>query len=620
MTTFVAPGAAESTHGLIFSNSPKIKVGGATLGDGLLNKLVTLDVDLVLNRPDLCVLTFLFDQSPDATDGSTQLAPGKALAVSMKSGTEQGADVPIFDGEITAVELHGSEHSMLQLVVVANDKRHRLYRKGKNATYIDVSLSDLFSKVVREAGLTSQADGLPSTIYPWLLQQNESSGDFLERVLRPFAIVLLWDNGKVVAKPLNKLTTSPIAALQFNVDVLSFRCADTSDGDLPSATVRGWDPKQKKEIVGNGTRSEGAPSGVLAGSAVSEFSPDPVLDTDLSSLSQADAHELAKAIVAEQLDGLRQMEAICLGHPELKAGHVVELKGAIARFNGKYRLSTVRHTFTLEEGFRTHLASHGAKDGSLAGMVQDAAAAADAVRPYAPGGVYPAIVTKVKPDSGKGIADAGMVKVKLPWLGDQIESGHLRVVFPGAGAKRGLFMLPEVGDEVLVAFIGNDFTDGFVLGGLYNGKDSAPIAEGTAIDGSNKIQQRVFQSRTGHQVLFDDTDGKGKVIIKSGSKKLSITLDEQNDKIVIDSDGDVEVTAAKTMTFKATSDLSIEGKNVTIKAQQNLDMEATSKATLKGTAGADIDGGPMTNVKSSGKLTLDGGGMAELKGGLVKIN
>ena len=53
---------------------------------------------------------------------------------------------------------------------------------------------------------------------------------------------------------------------------------------------------------------------------------------------------------------------------------------------------------------------------------------------------------------------------------------------PMAGKERGLVLIPEVGDEVLVAFEREDLRFPYVLGALWNGKDKPPLAND---DGKN---------------------------------------------------------------------------------------------------------------------------------------
>jgi len=103
-------------------------------------------------------------------------------------------------------------------------------------------------------------------------------------------------------------------------------------------------------------------------------------------------------------------------------------------------------------------------------------------------GVAMAIVTNNKDPDG-----LGRVKVKLPWLDDGFESDWARVVTAMAGAGRGLYWLPEVNDEVLVAFEHGRLDSLYVLGGLWNGKDKPPENNQ---DGKNNV--RALKSRSGH--------------------------------------------------------------------------------------------------------------------------
>src|ERR1044072_5241274 len=90
-------------------------------------------------------------------------------------------------------------------------------------------------------------------------------------------------------------------------------------------------------------------------------------------------------------------------------------------------------------------------------------------------GVYEAIVTAVNDTEGR-------VRVKFPWFDDQMETELARVRQAYAGNGYGAFFIPEVGDEVLVAFIQGDMRLPIILGGLYNGKDQPPTNRSDAID------------------------------------------------------------------------------------------------------------------------------------------
>ena len=109
----------------------------------------------------------------------------------------------------------------------------------------------------------------------------------------------------------------------------------------------------------------------------------------------------------------------------------------------------------------------------------------------------------------------GRIKFRSPSLGGD-ESGWARMATPSAGDRRGIYFLPEVGDEVLVAFDRGDPRRPYVVGCLWGGKaETRPPERNTG--GRNDV--RVIRSRSGHQIRFDDSpEGERIEIIHSGGR------------------------------------------------------------------------------------------------------
>ena len=106
--------------------------------------------------------------------------------------------------------------------------------------------------------------------------------------------------------------------------------------------------------------------------------------------------------------------------------------------------------------------------------------------------------------------DLGRVKLKFPWL-----VGHLRDATgpawcsSGAGKDRGAVMLPEVNDEVLVAFEQGDIRRPYVIGGLFNGVDKPDARRRARSTGPRaRCKRRGFISKKGHKLVFLDDDGQ----------------------------------------------------------------------------------------------------------------
>lgn len=130
----------------------------------------------------------------------------------------------------------------------------------------------------------------------------------------------------------------------------------------------------------------------------------------------------------------------------------------------------------------------------------------------------------------------GRVKVRYPWLKDDSESPWARIVSFLAGADRGAVFRPETGDEVLVLFEHGDMRFPYVIGALWNGKDAMPSERGA--DGDNAV--RLIKSRSGHQVVIDDTAGAEKVIVRD---KAGNSVELSSEGVVVNS-GAVKIGSA----------------------------------------------------------------------------
>jgi uncharacterized protein involved in type VI secretion and phage assembly len=172
-------------------------------------------------------------------------------------------------------------------------------------------------------------------------------------------------------------------------------------------------------------------------------------------------------------------------------------------------------------------------------------------------GVVPAIVTDVYDTDAK----EGRVKVKFPWFDEQMESEWCRVAQIYAGNGYGGFFVPEVGDEVLVAFIHGDMRLPIILSGLYNGQDK-PVTSRSADQ-----DQKLIRTKGQHELLFDDTSGKQRVRIKTQGGH-SADLSDVDQKITLQSTGGQTVVvddSARTITLQtAGSSVTIDGTSGTI--------------------------------------------------------
>lgn len=171
----------------------------------------------------------------------------------------------------------------------------------------------------------------------------------------------------------------------------------------------------------------------------------------------------------------------------------------------------------------------------------------------------------------------GRVKVEYP-VHDNNSSDWARLLSPMAGAERGLFFCPEVGDEVLVVFEHGDPRRPYIIGSLWSSKDKPPPNDGNQTENN----WRFIKSRSGHIIKLDDTKSKEKIEIIDKDAKHKVIIDSANNKIQVISDNcHVEVNAG-------TGTVAIQATTV--------------------------------EIKSSGDMTLQAGGSMKIKGSTVDIN
>jgi glycosyltransferase involved in cell wall biosynthesis len=128
------------------------------------------------------------------------------------------------------------------------------------------------------------------------------------------------------------------------------------------------------------------------------------------------------------------------------------------------------------------------------------------------------------------------------------------------------------------------------FGVLYNGVDTPPYANE---DGDNNL--RVFQSRSGHRLTFDDTSGEERMELITNNEEIRLIWDAKEKVLSVYSGKDIIVEAVETVSWKC--------KDFILEASNSISMKATT-----------------VDVKASSSATVDGGGSLVLTAALTKIN
>jgi phage protein D len=557
---------------------PQVTVDGSDLSEDVLPLLESVTVDSSLHLADMLELVF-HDGAREALSKS-RIRIGSVVAVSLAKA-DKGSHTELIQAEVTALE---SDFSSIgsRTVVRGYDQAHRLSRGRRTCSYNNVTDADVVRTVASRAGLSTGDVDSAGPTYEHVAQVNSTDWDFLAGRARETGHEVVVTGGKLHWRVPVKASGAPAAAsdlesrescqLVVGHNLIQFRPRVTAAAQVSEVQVRGWDPVAKQAIVGTAqAATTSAAVGLDPAGLASTFDAPPhvAVSTPLGTQQEADA--TAQALAETLASAHAEAEGVALGDPGILPGAPVSVSGAGDPFDGTYTVTATRHVVD-GRGYRTEFVVSGRADRSLLGLTSGAGHQGGAGIQ----GVVVGVVTEVR--------DTGEVKLTYPWLSDDYESWWARVAQLGAGADRGAMWLPEVNDEVLVAFEHGDTRRPYVVGQLYNGTDKPKAGDGLVDSSSGAVKRRGFVSRLGHRLVFLDDDSKSGIALLSADSKLKISLNQSGTTIKISADGTVEISGTK---------------GVTIDSGADLKLHASGTLEIKGDKGVKVDGGPQVEVKGT---------------------
>jgi phage protein D len=603
-----------------FTNQLIVAIDGKPLPADVAALLIHAVVDDSRVLPDLFELRFRDRDHVVLDKGGIEI--GKSVTLSVASN-ESNTPVPLLAAEVTALEKEFDGTGTFT-VVRGLDKSHRLTRGRRVASYQNMTVSDVVRKVAARANLPVGKIDPTTTQYKQISQGNLTDWAFLTKLATDAGAGIAIVDGKLEFRTPKSADSAPATTtsaaddamvLELGRNVLRMRAVVTSAEQVPSVQVRGWDPTAKRAVSGTApAKTVSADIGVKPTELAAKFSAPPLVATDSPYTVQSEVNDAAKALAEQVAGGFAELEVVMRGNPNVRAGTAVTLAGAGAPFEGKYTVTASRHVFDPETGYTTRVMVSGAQDRTLLGLTGSHLGGA------AGGGA--GVVIGMVSDC-RDPEKQGRVRLKFPWLNDDYVSDWARTVQPGAGKGRGAMIVPEVDDEVLVAFEQSSFQRPYVLGGLHNGVDTLPKGDVELVNSSaGTIDRRAFVSRTGHALeMLESASGAQGIKIRTGDGKLFLDLDQKKTTITVHSDGKVTIEAKQGVTVDAgTGSLKLTGQDVAITAKAGVKMDGgAGEVKVISSSKVSVEGA-MVSVNGSATTEVKGGAMCNIQAAIVKIN
>lgn len=562
---------------------------------------------------------------------------GKEIKIALKS---QAGDnqINFFKGVVTNVSLsrHGGNASDM---VISGHSSSILLDDGPNcSTYLEKSLKQVVQSLTGQYPLNLIGVKCAPTVdpmLPFVAQYNESAYNFVGRLANTFGQWFYYNGTEMI---FGAPAAGETIELFFGHDLESF---DLSMKVLPlNFELAGYDyiaNKGLKEASSQSVEGQSNWGEQAVKHSKNLFSNKTTIHNKELVKDQGELNK----IVANRL-GARGGDLIVLSgtsdNPKLKIGSKIKIQGA-----SNATLSNDRTDYGL---FIITTVTH-RTDGLGSYQNKFTAIPADLkVPPHNQNFQTPSIDTQLaKVIDNKDPDGFGRIKVRMYWQKDADSTGWIRYMASHAGKNRGFYMIPEIDDEVVVAFENGNLSMPFAIGSMYHGKANSSDRK------DNDNYTKAIRTVSGNEIKFSDKSGEECIHIYTKDMKNEVLITMKDDGLVqitsnkmikVVAKNDIEVkaknmkfTAEDAIEFKAnefkvtaksliqmdsTKDFKQKGLDVVTEATKSYAVKSNTSVEIKANTTLEVSGGIKSVVKGGAQLELSGGAMASLKAGMVMIN
>lgn len=556
--------------------------------------VLSVDVMRELNRIPAATIQLQDGEAAKATfpaSNTDHFIPGKKIEIQLGYRSQNDR---VFQGIIVKHSLKIRKNSSL-LIVECRDEAVKMTGGTKSRYFAEQKDSELMEEIIGAYQLKKEITATQPALKE-VVQYEATDWDFLLCRAEANAQVVMVEDGKITIAP-PATGTEPVITVKYGATLLELDAEIDARWQSKGIKASSWNATDQELIEVEAKEPSTTNNGNLSPATLAEvLGNDPYELKHGGKLTEPELQVWADGrLLKERLAKVRG-RAKFQGFAKVMPGKIIDVAGIGERFEGKVYVSGVRHI----------VAGGNWETDVQFGLNPQLFAETYNLRPMPAAGLLPAvsglqigIVTVLENDPD----GEDRIKVRLPLINPSEEGIWARIATLDAGKERGTFFRPEIGDEVVVGFLGDDPRHPVILGMFHSSANPAPEP---AKDDNHR---KGYVSREKMKFIFDDekkvivleTPGGNKITLSDEDKGI-IFADQNGNKITLDDSG-IKLESAKELALKATKDLKIEGMNTELKAQTAFKASGTGTAEI-----------------SSASTTIKGSATTVIKGGVVQIN
>lgn len=571
---------------------------GATVPD--IVQVVSIETQHYTNRIPTAIITVLDGDMPNgkfpiADEGNFK--PGAEIVI---NAGYDGTTKVIFTGIVVKHSVKISGDNYARLIIECRDKALAMTVGRKNANYINKTDNQIIGSLISNHGGLSSSIDSTSVTYKELVQYYATDWDYMMARAEVNGFLVTVDAGKVTVKaPVTSGT--PVLTLTYGVDLIEFSAELDARWQLASVTGTSWDlsklaivqeTSQPETLTGQGDLDSKKLSAVLGAGDFGLQTAAPLESAALTAWTKA---QQTKAALS-RIRGRMQFQ----GNAGVKPGVLLELKSVGTHFNGNVIATNVCHRIAdgnwiseVEFGMPTYwfTEEHQLQAPEAAGWTAGI------------NGLHIGIVLKLDADP----EGQYKIQVSMPLMNAATVGVWARFSSFYGSSGFGAFIIPEIGDEVILGFFNNDPSCPVILGSLYSSKHVPPYE----LTAKNDFKALVTRSKLkmefddGNKIITLVTPANNTIVISDKDKSI-LLQDQTGNKvelsttgILLDSPKDVTIKAAGKVVIQATQNVEVTAQMDVKTTGLNINNTANIAFVAKGTASAELSAAGQTTVKGA---------------------
>lgn len=544
----------------------------------------SINVHKAINKIATAEFTFL-DGEPAEQDFKLQeeelVVPGKSIKI--QAGYHQDVK-DIYEGVVLKIGISIKSGGHSEITCYCVHKAFYLTLGRHNKYFKDKKDSEIIKQVIDDYGISCNVESTKFK-HAQIIQYGALDWDFIMSRLEVNGLILLTEKNQIkVKKP--GFNTGPVHKLTYGVDIVKSEMEIDASFQLKKVKCHAWSHSEQKLVEsGNSNVSvndQGSSGAIEFSKLANEFNKK---DFQLFNTGNLERDELEVWATAQYLKSKmsRTVGTIhCHGTEKFNPDTIVELKGVSKLFDGKAYISSVNH-FLQSGNWRVELEVGAQKDWYLESRNDVTETPTAALLPAMEGHYIGKVIALSGDPDGES-----RIKIDIPIVTESSEGVWARLLSQHASSTHGSYYVPEIDDEVLVAFLHGDSRYPIVLGSLYSSKLSSPYKH------DNQNNTKGFVSRSKLKLTYDEMK-KSIVLETPGGRKT--TMDDMGQSVKIEDPfnnfikmgaGGIEISSTNQIKINGIAGITINGTaKVDVTTVGNLNMQGT-KASLTGMANVGV--------------------------------